>query len=183
MSDTPRSAPLHIFSLYMSPATANMLRGAMVGGALFIAAIAFIFPMLTGEEDRLVTMIFLAVAAIDLVMAFMLPRFMASRPSPMRLELHADHLAVALGASSEKPLARIPYSDIARAEEWEAIPARDREAGLMGVVLYLDNVRPECARLPYYGTQNGPALTLKGLRSDESPLARFKEVVEKSKAA
>lgn len=183
MSDTPRSAPLHILSLYMSPTTANMLRGAMVVGALFLAAMAFIYPILVGTEDRLVTMIFLAVGAIDLVMAFMLPRFMASRPSPMRLELHTDHLAVALGASSEKPLARVPYGDIGRVAEWEAIPARDREAGLTGVVLYLDNVSPECARLPYYGTQNGPALTLKGLRSDESPLARFKELVEKSKAA
>ena len=183
MSDTDRPAPLYVVSSYMSPTTATMLRGAMVAGALFIAAMGFVYPLLTGEEDKLVTGIFLGVAVLDLVIAIMLPRVMARRPSPVRFELYADHLAVALGATADKPLARVPYEEIGRVEEFSGTPDKDRAAGLTGVVLYLNAVRAECARLPYYGTQNGAALTLKGLRSDENPLARFKEVVENSRPA
>lgn len=183
MSDTNHAAPLYVVSSYMSPTTAAMLRGAMIAGALFIAAMGFIYPMLTGEEDKLVTGIFFGVAVLDLIIAIMLPRFMASRPSPVRFEFYADHLAIALGGSTEKPLAQVPYEDIDRAEEFSGVPDKDRAAGLTGVVIYLRAARIELMRLPYYGTQNGPALTLKGLRSDENPLARIKEVVEKSKAA
>lgn len=183
MTDAARPDPLYVVSSYMSPTTAAMLRAAMIAGALFIAAMGFIFPMLTGEEDKLVTAVFFGVAVLDLVMAVMLPRFMASRPSPLRFEFHPDHLAIALGASTEKPLARVPYEDILRIEDFAGVPDKDRAAGLTGVVLYLRAARAELMRLPYYGTQDGPALTLKGLRSDENPLGRIKEVVEKSQPA
>ncbi len=183
MTDTTRTAPLYAVSSYMSPTTAAMLRAAMIAGALFIAAMGFIYPLLTGEEDKLVTSVFFGVAVVDLIIAVMLPRFMASRPSPVRFEFHAGYMAIALGASTEKPLARVPYEDIDRIEEFAGVPDKDRAAGLTGVVIYLRVARIELMRLPYYGTQNGPALTLKGLRSDENPLARIKEVVEKSKPA
>lgn len=181
MSDTPRTAPLHILSSYMSPTVIRLVRGAMIAGALFIAALAFILPMITGENDKLITYVLLGVAAFDLFLAVALPHLMGSRPSPLRYELYADHMAVALGATSEKPLARVSYEDIDRIEEWADVPQKDREAGLTGVVVYLNAARSEVVRLPYYGTLNGPALTIKGLKQEESPFTRIKELVEKSK--
>lgn len=181
MSDTARATPLHILSSYMSPTVIRLVRGAMIAGALFIAALAFILPMLTGENDKLITYVLLGVAAFDLFLALALPHLMGSRPSPLRFELYAGHMDVALGATSEKPLARIGYDDIDRVEEWADVPEKDREVGLTGVVVYLSAARSEVVRLPYYGTLNGPALTIKGLRQEENPLARIKELVEKSK--
>lgn len=183
MTDTAHPAPLYILSSYMSPTVMGLIRSAMVIGALFIAALSFIIPMLTGEKDKLITYTLLGVAGFDLLMAVALPHFLANRASPLRYEMYRDHMAIRLGASDEKPLARVNYDEIARVEELANLPQKDREAGLTGVVVYLNAAREDVVRLPYYGTLNGPALTIKGLRQEDSPLARIKELVEKSKPA
>ncbi|MDP2205874.1 MAG: hypothetical protein Q8K65_06150 [Alphaproteobacteria bacterium] len=182
MTDTP---PLHIFQTYTPPSAVAMLRKAMIAAALMVGALAFIFPLLTGSEDMFITLIFLAVAAIDLLIAVFLPALLGRRPTPVRYALYRDRLEVVQGdpAQGGRRMATIPFSAVARLEDAESLPDRDRAAGFGGVRLFLHSDLPELARFPHYDRAAGPVLTLRGLHSDESPLPRIKELVEKSKAA
>lgn len=181
MSDTPSTPPLHIVSCYMSPSAIRILSRVKIVGALLMVALVFILPMIMGELDKLITYVLLGFAALEFILALALPYWLGSRPSPQRFEFYEDHMDVALGATSSKPLARINYDEIDRVEELSNVPELDREAGFTSVAIYLNAARSEVMRLPYYGTLNGPALTIKGLRQEENPLARIKELVEKSK--
>lgn len=182
MTDTPL---LHVIQTYTPPSAVAMLRKAMIAAALMVAALAFIFPMLTGDDDMFITIIFLAVAALDLVIAVLLPALLGRRPTPVRYALYRDRLEVVQGdpAHGGRRMATIPLSAIARLEDADTIYDRDRAAGFTGVRLFFHSDLSELARFPHYDRAGGPVLTLRGLRSDESPLQRIKELVEKRKAA
>ncbi|MFN7114969.1 MAG: hypothetical protein ACK4PK_11500 [Alphaproteobacteria bacterium] len=183
---TTETPPLHILQTYTPPSAVAMLRKAMIAAALMVAALAFIFPLLSGSDDMFLTFIFLAVAAIDLLIAVFLPALLGRRPTPLRYALYRDRLEVVQGATAEgggRSMASIPFSAIARVEDAEPLQDRDRAAGFGGVRLFLHKDLPQLARFPHYDRAGGPVLTLRGLRSDESPLQRIKELVEKSKAA
>jgi hypothetical protein len=181
MTDTP----LHVIQTYTPPSLVAMLRKAMIAAALMVGALAFIFPLLTGDDDIFITMIFLAVAGLDLMIAVLLPALLGRRAAPVRYALYRDRLEVVQGdpAHGGRRMATIPFSAIARLEEAEAVPDRDRAAGFCGLRLFFHSDLAELARFPHYDRAGGPVLTLRGLRSEESPLSRIKELVEKSKAA
>lgn len=124
--------PLHVIQTYTPPSAVAMLRKAMIATALMAVALAFIFPLLTGSDDMFITMTFLAVAALDLVIAVLLPALQGHRPMPVCYALYRDRLEVVLGdpADGGRRMATIPFSTIARLEDAEAIVDRDRTAVL-----------------------------------------------------
>lgn len=182
MTDTP---PLHVLKTYTPPSTVALLRKAMIAAALMVAALSFLFPLLTGSDDMFITFIFLGVAALDLLIAVFLPALLGRMPSPLCYALYADRLEMVQGdpASGGRRMATIPFAAVARLEEAEGLPDKDRAAGFCGLRLFLRGDVPALARFPHYDRAGGPVLTLRGLRGEESPLARLKELVEKNKAA
>lgn len=179
------TSPLHIVKTYTPPSTVATLRLAMIGAALLVAALAFIFPLLTGEDDMLLPAVFLGVAALDLLMAVFLPTLLGRVAGPLHYALYADRLELVFGdpARGGRVTAAIPLSVIARIEETEGLPDKDRAAGYSGMRIFLNKDMPTLARFPHYDRGAAPALVLRGLRSEESHFSRLKELVEKSGAA
>lgn len=179
-----QTAPLKVFNVGVMPSTLFFLRSAIVIGAVFVAAISVALPWLTGEEDPLITTTLLGVAALEIGVAFALPKILSSRSGQMVFKLYADHIEFPALAGRTAVNKTLPYSEISRVEAVGDLADKDIAAGFTGVRLYLAEPRRDFAGTSYYGMAEGrPAVTLRGLRSEENPLSHIKELVEKSKSA
>lgn len=165
--------PLHVFQTHMLPSTAGRMRAALIGGALLLAALGFVLPLLLGAENMLLTAVFLGVAVVDLVLSAVLPALLSRQPGPLRYELYRDGLRVVSTSKATPVDADVPYTDITAVEEL-TLADKDQAAGWAGLRLVLAAPRPEFAALPNYGT-SPPALSLRGLRGEDNALARFRE--------
>lgn len=179
------SMPLHIIKTYTLPSTVAMLRLAMIGAALLVAALAFVFPLLTGDDDMLITLLFLGVAGLDLLIAVFLPALLGRMPAPLHYALYHDRLELVFGdpARGGRSTAAIPLAAVVRVEETEGLADKDRAAGFSGLRIFLRSDLPTLACFPHYDRSGGPVLSLRGLRSEENHFSRLKELVEKSAAA
>lgn len=179
------AVPLYTLQTYTPPTMVGLLRKAMIGAALLIAALAFLFPLVTGSDDIFITIVFLGVAALDLLIAAFLPAMLGRMAGPLRYALYRDRLEIVQGdpAGGGRTIAVLPYSAVSRTEEAEGLPDKDTAAGFCALRIFLQHDLPALARFPHYDRNGGPVLTLRGLRSEDSPLPRLKELVEKSGAA
>lgn len=178
------TSPLFSFDAKIMPSLAGKLRLAMIAGALFVAAMAFIFPLLTGDKDPLISAVFLGVAVLDLGMAVFLPTLLARSPALTRFALYDGRIEIQQGSpAAPRTLAALDYAKIAAVDDAaDILSDKDRAAGFTAVRLQLRAHEPALATMPYYDRQ-AQCLTLRGLRSDENPFARIKDMVEKSKAS
>lgn len=177
----------YILEQRMMPSLVSKLRLAMIAGALFVAAMAFIFPLLTGDKDPLISGVFLGVAVLDLGMAVALPSLLTRSPPLTRYALYAARLDIVQGnpaGTAGRVLASIPYAHIAAVEDAaEALADKDRAAGFAAVRLIFREHQPALAAMPYYDRKSPPQLTVRGLKNDENPYARIKDMVEKNKSS
>lgn len=177
--------PLYTLDARMMPSLTAKLRMAMIVGALFVAAMAFIYPLLTGDKDPLISGVFLAVAVFDLGMAVALPGLLSRAPVLTRYAFYADRLDIVQGAPEQagaRVLATLPFSNVSQVEDaGDGLSDKDRAAGFTAVRFHLRAPQPSLARMPYYDRGNPPRFLLRGLKTDENPFARIKDVVEKTK--
>ncbi|HRI77816.1 MAG TPA: hypothetical protein PLX33_12615 [Alphaproteobacteria bacterium] len=180
-------AASYILEQRMMPSLVSKLRLAMIAGALFVAAMAFIFPLLTGDNDPLVSGVFLGVAVLDLGLAVALPSVLTRSPPLTRYALYAARLDIVQGnpaAASARVLASIPYAQITGVEDAaDTLAEKDRAAGFAAIALIFREHQPALAVMPYYDRKSPPRLILRGLKNDENPYARIKDMVEKNKSS
>ncbi len=162
------AAPLLTYRLRPSPKTGIILRAALFSGAALIALIGVLLPRLA-NVDPIVGYVLLAVAVMDVGLAFVLPGIILSNGGS-KVSFFNDRLEI---SSGQQPYPLF-YENITSVEE---APSPNGDGVLTDILLM--TAKP--ARIPM--VSNAQRLLLSGLPAAEDPLSRIKELVEKSRAA
>ena len=161
--------PLFSYRLRPSAQTGGILRAALFAGAGFIALTGLLLPRLA-EVDPLVGYVLLAVALMDVGLAFVLPSIILSSGGG-KVAFFNDRLEISTGRQSYA----LFYDNITSVEEASAEASGD--AGETDILL----ITAKPARIPLFS--NAQRVLLGGLPAADDPLSRIKELVEKSRAA
>lgn len=161
--------PRFVFQPRMNPNTGAIIKAAMCGSALVIAGIAALLPKF-GIDDALITGTLYFVAVTDFVMGLVMPSVI-EKQSRGAYRFFDDRLVIKAGAVDYT----LTYENIEAVEEH--IPQRGHSAELVSVRL----VTKGPSGIPFLGDEHG--VILSSLSAYENPVAKIKEVVEKSRTS
>lgn len=164
------SQPLFSLKPQIDPRVPAILRNALLGAALVLFALAFALPYYD-VVSPLIGYVLLAVAAADAGLAIALPSVIEKQSAATEYRFFGDRLEISM-QGSDYPVA---YENIVSVED--AGSARESEHSQTTVALTLS----QPVKIPYFG--RGTVIRLPGLQQADSPFARIKEVVEKSRRA
>lgn len=161
------SGPLFTLEAAQGTNVASMIKAAMCGSAVMIAGLSAALPWLMHTENMLLTGVMLAVAASDLVLAFVLPPIIAKQ-SAMECRFFHDRL-VMIRNGREYALS---YENIETVSD-ETPPGSD------AVTVVIATRNPHGITL----APQPRRLILSSLPPADSPYDKIKEVVEKYRTA
>jgi len=161
--------PLLVLQPARNPRIGAMIKAAMCGSALVIAALAALMPKLFGIGNNYIIGGMLVVAALDLLLAFVLPPIIEKQSAGAEYRFFPDRMVINF-QGKDFP---VPYENIANIED--ASSARDAQAGVVN--LRVNTKTPH--NVPFFGLGN--SLILSSLSPADEPLGKIKEVVEKSR--
>lgn len=173
--------PLYVLATYMAPSMTAVMRLALTGGAVMLGLAAVVIPLVAQGDVQFIAYFLFGFAVLDLLLAAWLPQLLARHQAPLRLRLYRGAVTILLG--EKRVIDTIPYDEVSEVAEAGDISDKDRAAGFTGVTLRLRAPRGALQAYPHYYDRTRQILTLKGLRSEDFPAARIKELVEKSRPA
>lgn len=159
--------PLFTLSAVQGSNVATTIRAAMCGSAVMIAGVGAALPWLMHSENMLLTGVMLAVAASDLVLAFVLPPIIAKQAAAECLFFRDRMVMKRMGREYE-----LSYENI------EAV-SDETPAGSDAVTVVLATRKPHGIALSPLPRR----LILSSLSPADSPYDKIKEVVEKYRNA
>jgi hypothetical protein len=161
------SGPLFTLEAAQGANVASMIKAAMCGSAVMIAGLGAALPWLMHTENMLLTGVMLAVAASDLVLAFVLPPIIAKQ---MATECRFFHDRMVMNRNGREYV--LSYENIETVSD-------ETPAGSDAVTVVIATRKP-------HGIAPAPQphrLILSSLSPADSPYDKIKEVVEKYRNA
>ena len=152
-----------------NPRIGAVIRISLFGMAAVLAGAAVFLPFF-GIREPFIAYGLYGLAFLDIGMAFVLPPVI-EKQSISEYRFYQDRLEIKL----QDRVYPLPYENIAGVEE--AGTAKDAEHGLTSVRI----TTVTAAGIPFFGI--GKTVLLSSLAQADSPCARIKEVVEKSRRA
>ena len=142
----------------------------MCGSAVFIALVALMLPTLTGIDEPFLTIALFIVALTDFAMGMVMP-VLIEKYSRNTYSFFDDHAVIKTGGVEYT----LTYENITAVEEY--VPKRKNQEQCAAVRLVLR----EKIAIPFLADATG--VILSSLPAYDHPLAKIKEVVEKSRTS
>lgn len=172
-----------IFTLTAKPSQMPLavIRLGLLSGALMIAAVAIAFPFLV-EDSPLIQNILFAVAALDMALAFILPKFLEKNFRPVEVRFYTDRLE--FGESSSLPYASIRDVREEQSETQKSLNVTNIVIVTHGVAPLL--VTPIGQKNQRPGGQPAPPrsdlLILPDVATEGDPLRKIQKIIEEYRA-
>lgn len=161
--------PRFVLEARMNPNTGAIIKAAMCGSALVIAGMGVALQHF-GINDPLILGVLYLVALTDFVLAFIIPTVI-EKQARSAYSFFDDRLVIKAGAANYT----LAYENIERVEE------RIPRGGRSGEVVSVRLVTKRPSGIPFLGDEK--AVILSSLPAYENPIAKIKEVVEKSRTS